>query len=552
MHIRSLSRASVAAAGIVLALLPGDALSQTASISGWAKVQNKFVVRPVKVIAIPTPGNGAAGTPIPAKVGGDGEYRIAGLTPGTYVLKAVGDLIVDNVEPNVNIVAGDSNVHNFTLQMAPQQTKVRTRLLDSEGEPIRDAKVAIYSAEAPASVCEGCALTESISDQNGEVEISELAGGKNYSVAVSFFDGTNKREVKMTAKNLVKIGLEAQAQVELQIGGGAQPTMTAKLLRDYQPSPDKLSPNQLRSVPEVAGVQPIENGVKSKLKGTVTWRVGDAFMLRDQDGFLRTVRLNDETSVKTKGGFLRSGTYYAQTSILRGLDLEVEGRGNDSGELLAEKVRFTESDLKVAHAVESRVGPIEERSVQSSAKLSEVEANTQRLAGQIEEVAAFANTARGGATKAQATADAAVAGISNANERISALDDYEPATTASVNFQSGSAVLTPEGKRVLDDIAGKTALPKGYMFEISGFTDSVESINRRRELSQRRADAVIRYLVENHHIPLRRIVTPYGYGEMNPVAENTTRAGRAENRRVEIKLLVNKMLTADAPTMDRP
>ena len=70
------------------------------------------------------------------------------------------------------------------------------------------------------------------------------------------------------------------------------------------------------------------------------------------------------------------------------------------------------------------------------------------------------------------------------------------------------------------------------------------------QLSQRRADAVIRYLVENHNIPLRRIVTPYGYGEMNPVAENETREGRAQNRRVEIKLLVNKGLTAPTPTMN--
>jgi outer membrane protein OmpA-like peptidoglycan-associated protein len=69
-------------------------------------------------------------------------------------------------------------------------------------------------------------------------------------------------------------------------------------------------------------------------------------------------------------------------------------------------------------------------------------------------------------------------------------------------------------------------------------------------LSQRRADAVIRYLVENHSIPLRRIITPYGYGELQPVAENTTREGREQNRRVEIKLLVNKGLTAPTPTMN--
>jgi outer membrane protein OmpA-like peptidoglycan-associated protein len=88
------------------------------------------------------------------------------------------------------------------------------------------------------------------------------------------------------------------------------------------------------------------------------------------------------------------------------------------------------------------------------------------------------------------------------------------------------------------------------VLEVSGFADTNGSIARNRALSQQRADAVIRYLVENHRIPLRRIVTPYGYGESNPVADNTSRDGRAQNRRVEIKLLVNKGLTAPAPTMN--
>src|SRR4026207_242985 len=299
-----------------------------------------------------------------------------------------------------------------------------------------------------------------------------------------------------------------------------------------------------------AGSRTVASGQKMKIKGVVTRRDADTFTVRDMNGVDTVVRLSDRTSVKTKGGFLRGGSNYAQTSILRGLNVEVEGRGNGSGQLDAEKIRFNESDMRVARAVESRAAPLEERASDTENKLSQVEANAQRLSGQLEELAAVSNAARGGAKAAQATADAAVAGVNATNDRISALDDYAPQETAAVNFKTGSSVLSPESKITLDDIASKALNAKGYVLEVSGFADSRGSINLNRQLSQRRADAVIRYLVENHSIPLRRIVTPYGYGELNPVGENETREGRAQNRRVEIKLLVNKGLTSPAPPLN--
>ncbi len=296
-----------------------------------------------------------------------------------------------------------------------------------------------------------------------------------------------------------------------------------------------------------AGSRSVASGQKMKIKGVVTRRDADTFTIRDINGVDTVVRLDDRTSVKSHGGFLRSGTNYAQTNILRGLNMEVEGRGNASGELAAEKIRFNESDLRVARAVESRAAPLEDRADDTEAKLTEVEANAQRLSGQLEELAAVANTARGGARAAQETADSAIAGVNLTNERISALDDYEPQDMAAVNFRTGSAVLSNDAKMQLDEIATKALNARGYVLEVSGFADSTGSVARNRALSQRRADSVIRYLVENHSIPLRRIITPYGYGELNPIAENNTRDGRAQNRRVEIKLLVNKGLTQPAP-----
>src|SRR5947207_3913624 len=294
----------------------------------------------------------------------------------------------------------------------------------------------------------------------------------------------------------------------------------------------------------------VSSGQKMKLKGVVVQRDPDTFTVRDLNGVDTIVRLTDQTSVKSNGGFLRSGNNYGQTNILRGLNLEVEGRGGSNGELNAEKIRFNESDLRTARSVEARAVPLEERATASEGRLTEVEQNAQKLSGQIDELAAVSNAARGGAKAAQATADAAVAGVNATNDRISALDDYTPQDTTAVNFRVGSAVLNTEAKTKLDEIATKAMNAKGYVLEVTGFADSTGSTARNRALSQRRADAVIRYFVEQHKIPLRRIITPYGFGESNPVAENNTRTGRAENRRVEVKVLVNKGLTSPAPTMN--
>src|SRR5256884_4778186 len=295
----------------------------------------------------------------------------------------------------------------------------------------------------------------------------------------------------------------------------------------------------------------VSSGEKMKGKGVVTRRDADTFTVRDINGVDTVVRLSDRTTVKSSGGFLRSGTNYGQTNILRGLNLEVEGRGGSNGELNAERVRFNESDLRTARAVESRATPLEERANATEGRLSEVEQNAQKLSGQLDELAAVSNAARGGAKAAQETADAAVAGVNATNDRISALDDYVPQDSIAVNFRIGSSILNPDAKTKLDAIATKALNAKGYVLEVTGYADSTGNTDRNRALSQRRADAVIRYLVENHQIPLRRIVTPYGFGESNPVADNKTREGRAENRRVEVKVLVNKGLTSPAPTMNR-
>jgi outer membrane protein OmpA-like peptidoglycan-associated protein len=187
--------------------------------------------------------------------------------------------------------------------------------------------------------------------------------------------------------------------------------------------------------------------------------------------------------------------------------------------------------------------PVENRVGVAETRLTEAEQNAQRLSGQVEELSQVANLANGGAQAAQKTADQAVEGVNKTNDRINSLDDYEEKNVATVNFKVGSAVLTPEGKAQLDEVAARAKSEKGYVIEVRGFasSDGSESLNDR--LSERRAEAVTRYLAQ-HEIPLRRIVLPFGYGEAMPVADNTTRDGRKQNRRVEVRLMVNRGLTS--------
>ncbi len=284
-----------------------------------------------------------------------------------------------------------------------------------------------------------------------------------------------------------------------------------------------------------AQMRTIASGQKLKLKGVVVAKDNDKIVVRDATGVDTNVILASNTSIKTKGGFFGGGDRIATNQIVRGLNLEVEGRGDNTGNLSADKVRFSKDNLAVAQSIESRVAPAEDR-------LTQTEQNAQRIAGQIDELMAISNAARGGAKAAQDSADAAIAGVNATNQRISSVDDYVVQTTATINFKVGSAVLSPEGKQNLDNVAQAALTMKGYLIEVTGFASSDGDEKKNKELSRRRAQSVLDYLIETHNIPLRRIGTSFGFGEAQAVADNSTREGREQNRRVEVKLTVSKGL----------
>lgn len=267
-------------------------------------------------------------------------------------------------------------------------------------------------------------------------------------------------------------------------------------------------------------IRSVPSGSKMKFRGVVIERNGDTFTIRDRSRADYQVLITDQTSIKTHGGFLRSGKKYPVTDILRGLIVEVEGKGDNAGALVADKIRFNESDMRAAITSDTRVSP--------------VEANQERLAGQMDELYAVAAEAR--------------AEVKAVNERVSALDDYDVQETVSVNFRTNSAVLSPEAKQQLDELAAKTQGARAFMIEVSGHTDSTGSDAKNFRLSRARADAVVQYLAVQHKIPLRRFVTPMGYGKTEAVADNTSSSGRQQNRRVDVKMIINRGMNQSGTT----
>ena len=270
--------------------------------------------------------------------------------------------------------------------------------------------------------------------------------------------------------------------------------------------------------------RPVPSGSKMKFEGVVIDRTADTFTIRDRTRTDYQVRLTDDTSIKSKGGFLKGGKKYPVTDILRGLIVEVEGRGDPQGELVADKIRFRESDMRSSITSEARVRPVEE--------------NQEKIANQMDELYAIAQEAR--------------QQVAAVNDRVTALDEYDVQAHVAVTFRVNSAVLSPEAKQRLDEVAAKALASSGYMIEIAGHTDSTGGERLNMQLSGDRAESVVEYLTVKHKIPARRFITPMGYGKSDAVADNSTSAGRQQNRRVEVKILANRGLTGKVGNPAKP
>ena len=183
---------------------------------------------------------------------------------------------------------------------------------------------------------------------------------------------------------------------------------------------------------------------------------------------------------------------------------------------------------------------------QVAANVRAIEANRQGVSANKVELAAHKeqiDTNAQGVVANKQGVEENLKNIKENTERFTALSEYDVKGQTSVKFAVGSSQLSQESEQALKDIAQTATSLTGYIVEVTGFADSTGSAAINTKLSAERAQAVVGYLFQQCNVPMRHIVAPGAMGEYGPAASNETKAGRAENRRVEVKVLVNKGIT---------
>jgi OmpA-OmpF porin, OOP family len=280
---------------------------------------------------------------------------------------------------------------------------------------------------------------------------------------------------------------------------------------------------QMAPMPQTIGS--INPGEKAKVVGAIVSRKADTLLVRrENSNEIFVVTLTDQTKVESPSGLMNIDRKRQDiTTLGPGLFLKAYGNGGASGNLVASRISFHKTALKVANQISAGEVDLREK----------IAANANDIAANKTNLAAARDSVEAAKARARDTLDAM-------HSRVSDLDEYDIKFNATVNFATGSAVLSDAAKAELDALVSNASSVRGYLVEVVGYTDKVGSDDLNQRLSERRTRAVVAYLAQERNVPLRRIVNPTGFGDTHPVSSNDTEEGRAQNRRVEVRVMVNR------------
>lgn len=281
-------------------------------------------------------------------------------------------------------------------------------------------------------------------------------------------------------------------------------------------------------------------GGDKAVKGMITTRTGETLIVKGAEGTFTVVLTDDTTTKDDKGLFGLEKQQMSNVVLIPGLKVDVDGTSDDQGRVIAKTITVDGDDLETSEMIQSGLTPTAEqveKNVQTlAAHQAQLAGHQAQLAAQKENIESNQQNIAANRQRIQEnTKD-----IEDNTKRFMALSEYDVKGQATVKFDSGSSKISAQGEEDLKNLAQTASGLTGYIVEVIGYADATGSAEINTKLSEDRAKSVVTFLMQQGGVPMRHIVAPGAMGEYGAAAPNETKAGRAQNRRVEVKVLVNK------------
>jgi outer membrane protein OmpA-like peptidoglycan-associated protein len=282
------------------------------------------------------------------------------------------------------------------------------------------------------------------------------------------------------------------------------------------------------------------SGDETQTKGMIISRTGETLIVSGPNGHVTVVLTEDTRTKDDRGLFGLATEEMADTVLIPGLKVRVDGVADSQGRLVAKTITVDGDDLETAEMIQAGLQPT---AAQVAANMQAIESNKKNIAGNQRNITAnqrdIAANQQNIATNRQQI-EQNIKDVEEHTNRFTALAEYDVKGEATVKFGVAGSKISQKDQERLKELAQTAKGLTGYIIEVTGYTDSTGSAAINTKLSERRARAVITLLIQQGGVPVRHIVAPGAMGEYGATAPNETKAGRAENRRVEVKILVNK------------
>jgi OmpA-OmpF porin, OOP family len=282
------------------------------------------------------------------------------------------------------------------------------------------------------------------------------------------------------------------------------------------------------------------SGEKAEVKGMITTRTGETLIVKASSGDV-TVVLTDSTRTKDNTGLFGWGKEEMSNVVLiPGLKVDVDGVSDEQGRVVAHTITVDGDDLETSEMIQAGLHPTAQQVAENMKKLDAHDAALAAHTAELEGQKAKLDTHEQSLAAHEQNIQKNMQDIETHTNRFMALSEYDVKAEATVKFNVGSSKISKQDEEQLMQLAQSASGMKGYIVEVVGYADSTGGAVMNTKLSENRAKAVITYLFQQGNVPMRHIVAPGAMGEYGAVAPNETKDGRAENRRVVVKVLVNK------------